>query len=152
MYKKEMAEPLYCEDNGHPSIDPVALFKTVLIQHLYSLPTLRQRQTEKHTARSLPRYWQMIPDIHKNLYKKRKESIERLFADAKEKHAVRYTQYRSLVQATNRVKLDRHFHPLALSRSPLNMPEPRSLPNARPGFSTYCLRAASVGRRPLDSM
>ena len=28
----EMVEPLYCEDNGRPSIDPVVLFKMVLIQ------------------------------------------------------------------------------------------------------------------------
>lgn len=31
----EMVEPLYCEDNGRPSVDPVVLFKMVLIQHLY---------------------------------------------------------------------------------------------------------------------
>ena len=29
----DMVEPLYCEDNGRPSIDPVVLFKMVLIQH-----------------------------------------------------------------------------------------------------------------------
>ncbi len=39
------------------------------------------------------------------LYKKRKETIERAFADAKEKHAMRYTQYRGLAQVTNWVKL-----------------------------------------------
>ena len=33
------------------------------------------------------------------LYKQRKETIERVFADAKEKHAMRYTQYRGLAQA-----------------------------------------------------
>ena len=27
----EMVEPLYCEDNGRPSIDPVVLFKMVLV-------------------------------------------------------------------------------------------------------------------------
>ena len=31
----EMVEPLYCEDNGRSSVDPVVLFKMVLIQHLY---------------------------------------------------------------------------------------------------------------------
>lgn len=31
----EMVEPLYCEDTARPSIDPVALFEMVLIQHLY---------------------------------------------------------------------------------------------------------------------
>ena len=30
-----MVEPLYCEDNGRPSIDPVVLIKMVLLQHLY---------------------------------------------------------------------------------------------------------------------
>ena len=39
------------------------------------------------------------------LYKCRKETIDRVFADAKEKHAMRYTQYRGLAQVTNWVKL-----------------------------------------------
>lgn len=42
----EMVEPLYCEDNGRPSIDPVVLFKMALIQHLYGLPSLRQTAEE----------------------------------------------------------------------------------------------------------
>ena len=37
-----MVEPLYCEDNGRPRVDPVTLFKMVLIQHLYGLPSLRR--------------------------------------------------------------------------------------------------------------
>jgi hypothetical protein len=32
----------------------------------------------------------------KDLYKKHGETIERVFADAKEKHGMRYTQYRGL--------------------------------------------------------
>ena len=35
----------------------------------------------------------------------RKEKIERVFADAKEKHAMRYTPYRGLTQVTNWAKL-----------------------------------------------
>ena len=31
----EMVEPLYSEENGRPSVDPVVLCKMVLIQHLY---------------------------------------------------------------------------------------------------------------------
>ena len=31
----EFVEDLYCEDNGRPSVDPVVLFKIVLIQHIY---------------------------------------------------------------------------------------------------------------------
>ena len=43
--------------------------------------------------------------VYAQLYKRRKETIERVFADAKEKHAMRYTQYRGLAQVTNWVKL-----------------------------------------------
>ena len=42
----EFVEDLYCEDNGRPSIDPVVLFKMVLIQHLYGLPSLRRTAEE----------------------------------------------------------------------------------------------------------
>ncbi|MEY8317581.1 transposase [Oscillospiraceae bacterium 50-58] len=42
---------------------------------------------------------------YKDLYAKRKETIERVFADAKEKHAVRYTYYRGLTQVSNWVRL-----------------------------------------------
>ena len=42
----EMVEPLYSEDNGRPSVDPVVLFKMVLIQHLYGLPSLRRTAGE----------------------------------------------------------------------------------------------------------
>jgi Transposase and inactivated derivatives len=42
----EMVEMLYCEDNGRPSVDPVVLFKMVLIQHLYGLTSLRRTADE----------------------------------------------------------------------------------------------------------
>ena len=51
----EMVEPLYCEDNGRPSIDPVVLFKMVLIQHLYGLPSLRR--TAEEVTRSIAYRW-----------------------------------------------------------------------------------------------
>lgn len=38
----EFVEELYCNDNGRPSIDPVILFKMVLIQHLYGITSLRK--------------------------------------------------------------------------------------------------------------
>ena len=40
----EFVEELYCADNGRPSIDPVILFKMVLIQHLYGIRSLRRRR------------------------------------------------------------------------------------------------------------
>ena len=55
-------------------------------------------------------YIEMAEDIrhtskYAQLYKERKEKIERVFADAKEKHAMRYTPYRGLAAVTNWVKL-----------------------------------------------
>ena len=37
---------LYCEDNGRPSVDPVVLFKIVLIQHIYGISSLRRTLEE----------------------------------------------------------------------------------------------------------
>ena len=42
----EMMELLYNDDNGRPSVDPVVLFKMVLIQRLYDLPSLRRTAEE----------------------------------------------------------------------------------------------------------
>ena len=42
---------------------------------------------------------------YKDLYAKRKETIERVFADAKEKHGMRYTLYRGLTQVSKWVRL-----------------------------------------------
>ena len=53
----EMVEPLYCEDNGRPSIDPVVLFKMVLIQHLYGLPSLRRTAEEIRAVFITAGFW-----------------------------------------------------------------------------------------------
>ena len=42
----DIVKDLYCEDNGRPSIDPVVLFKIVLIQHIYGIPSLRRTLEE----------------------------------------------------------------------------------------------------------
>ena len=42
----DLVEPLYCADNGRPSVDPVVLLKMVLIQHLYGLTSLRRTAQE----------------------------------------------------------------------------------------------------------
>ena len=43
--------------------------------------------------------------IYRRMYKARKETIERVFADAKENHGMRCTRYTGLAQVTNWVKL-----------------------------------------------
>ena len=42
----EFVEDLYCEDNGRPSVDPVVLFKIVLIQHIFGISSLRRTLDE----------------------------------------------------------------------------------------------------------
>ena len=44
-------------------------------------------------------------DLGKQIYAQRKETIERVFADAKEKHAMRYTHHRGLAAVTRWVRL-----------------------------------------------
>lgn len=66
---------------------------------------------EKTVSRHIwQKYIEMAEDVrhtpeYKELYNLRKETIERVFADAKEKHGMRYTLYRGLTQVTNWVKL-----------------------------------------------
>jgi len=38
----EEVKELYCEDNGRPSIDPVVLFKIVLVKHIFGIRSMRQ--------------------------------------------------------------------------------------------------------------
>ena len=180
----DMVEPLYCADNGRPSVDPVVLFKMVLIQHLYGLTSLRRTAEEVRgniyrpmTMKGGHEWWKYVYDafydcvicpeyqvlnysttnrdgyreyksdpkicancptrhlctkskdcvktvtrhiwkdyeeladdarytpIYQRMYKARKETIERVFADAKEQHGLRYTRYTGLAQVTNWVKL-----------------------------------------------
>lgn len=38
----DMVKDLYCENNGRPSVDPVVLFKIVLIQYTFGIRSMRQ--------------------------------------------------------------------------------------------------------------
>jgi len=51
-YIYELSENLYSMDKGRPGVDPVVLFKIVLLQHLYGIPSLRQtiREVEMSIA------------------------------------------------------------------------------------------------------
>ena len=46
-----------------------------------------------------------LTDLNKEIYKKRKETIERIFADAKEKHGMRWTKYRGLEKVATHTML-----------------------------------------------
>lgn len=63
-----------------------------------------------HTTHIWQEYLDLAEQIRKTergkeIYEQRKESVERVFADAKEKHAMRYTQHRGLARVTNWVRL-----------------------------------------------
>ena len=49
--------------------------------------------------------YDMVEPLSQRMYKARKETIERVFVDAKEQHGLRYTRYTGLAQVTNWVKL-----------------------------------------------
>ena len=56
-------------------------------------------------------------DVGKGLCAMRKQTIERVFADAKEKHAMRYTHHRGLARVSHWVTLK--FAAMNLKKSPL---------------------------------
>lgn len=78
-------------------------------------PCRMQCTQSKNCVKLIERHiWQEFVDTTENirrtpegggLYKKRKETIERVFADAKEKHGMRYTQYRGLAKVKMQVSL-----------------------------------------------
>lgn len=71
----------------------------------------KNAKSEKTVTRHIwSEYIEMAEDIrctpkYKAIYTLRKETIERVFADAKEKHSMRYTLFRGLAQVTNWVRL-----------------------------------------------
>ena len=63
-----------------------------------------------YTSHIWQEYLDLVEQIRKNeyakrIYAQRKETIERVFADAKEKHAMRYTHHRGLAAVTRWVRL-----------------------------------------------
>ncbi len=42
----DLVEPLYCEDNGRPSTDPVILIKLPVINHIFGLDSMRRTLRE----------------------------------------------------------------------------------------------------------
>jgi transposase len=51
----DKVRPFYCEDNGRPSIDPLMLFKMMLIGYLYGIRS--ERQLEREVQMNLAYRW-----------------------------------------------------------------------------------------------
>lgn len=71
-----LIKDMYSTGNGWPSIDPIVLIKMVLVQCLFGIHSIRRTAQNKY------------------VYAKRKETIERVFADTKEKHGIQWTTLR----------------------------------------------------------
>ncbi len=93
-YKEFKSKAYICRDcpSRYKCTENSKFEKTVTIMHIWD-----DYLDKVEDIRYTPKY--------KDLYDRRKETIERVFADAKEKHAMRYTPYRGLFQVTNWVRL-----------------------------------------------
>jgi transposase len=92
-YREYRSNPKFCSYciTRHKCTENAKFVKTVA-KHIWS-DYIEQAEDYRHT-----------PNI-KAIYERRKETIERVFADAKEKHAMRYTRYRGLAQVAKWVRL-----------------------------------------------
>lgn len=93
-YREYKSKPYICENcptRQHLCTDNAKFEKTVT-KHIWS-DYIELAEDARHTKR------------YAELYRIRKEKIERVFADAKEKYGMRYTLYRGLSQVTKWVKL-----------------------------------------------
>ena len=76
-YIYEITQELYCHDNGRPAIDPVILFKMVLIQHIYSIASLRRTVAEIEMNNEKVPHFATISYNFKNRFTE--ETIEKIF-------------------------------------------------------------------------
>lgn len=83
-YREYKSDPKKCADCPYKNQCTESSNDTrVVTRHVWE-EALEQAEEIRHTAGM------------KEIYKKRQETIERVFADAKEKHGMRYTQYKGL--------------------------------------------------------
>jgi transposase/transcription elongation factor Elf1 len=83
-YREYKSTPVICQNCPlRPQCTTSQSCQKVVTRHIWQ-DYLDQVEHLRHTA------------INRQIYKRRKETIERVFADAKEKHGLRWTKYRSL--------------------------------------------------------
>ena len=97
-----------------------------------SCPSREKCTKSKSCVKTVTRHiWKDYEDLaedarhtpfYARMYKLRKETIERVFADAKEKHAMRYTTLRGLAQVRNWVKLKASPHNCVCGLRPIFCP------------------------------
>ena len=112
-----------------------------------SCPSREKCTKSKSCVKTVTRHiWKDYEDLaedarhtpfYARMYKLRKETIERVFADAKEKHAMRYTTLRGLAQVRNWVKLKAAPHNCVCGLRPIFCP----IRAAIKGGNTYSIPA-----------
>lgn len=92
-YREYKSDPTVCENCPmRAQCTESKACQKVVTQHIWE-PYMELAEDYRHT----PRY--------REIYEQRKETIERVFGDAKEKHGMRYTQLRGLQRVTMQVAL-----------------------------------------------
>ena len=85
-YREYRSNPEFCKDCPYRDKCTASQNMTkVVLRHIWE-EHMETAEDIRHTRGT------------KEIYQKRKETIERVFADAKEKHGMRYTQYRGLAK------------------------------------------------------
>ena len=111
-----LVEDLYSTERERSSIDPVVFIKMAFIQYTFGIRSMRQTIKEIETNMAyrwflgfgfyteVPHFSTYLEEAEhlrhndeiRQIYARRKETIERVFADAKEKHGMRWTTLRGL--------------------------------------------------------
>jgi transposase len=92
-YREFKSDPTFCKDCDKISHCTESKIQQKMVQRHIWEKYLEDAEDYRHT----PKY--------RDIYKLRCQTIERVFADAKEKHAMRYTQLRGLQKVTMQVTL-----------------------------------------------
>jgi len=94
----ELVGNMYCPNNGRPNIDPVVLFKMILIQHLFGIPSLRKTEavfvngtyikenanTKKVIKKAVPKAAKIYEEqLMEEINEERKKNGKKSFDDSK---------------------------------------------------------------------
>ena len=136
---------LYCPDNGRPALDPVVMFKALFIGYRHyksdpaicrSCPLIATCTSNAGAVRTITRHvWadareridaNRLTPWGKTIYKRRQETVERSFADAKQLHGHRYARFRGLTAVACQCLLAaaaQNIKKIALAMTPKPLPQ-----------------------------
>ena len=92
----EIFEHILNKALNHRMVDP----STIFIDGTHIKASANKKKFQKEQVAKV-----YSGQLRKEIYAQRKETVERVFADAKEKHAMRYTHHRGLAAVTRWVRL-----------------------------------------------